>query len=114
MATTEEDLLRQLTELEAGAPPGPEPVALPEEQQLGLRSDIAAAGKVQELEDIAAMEPTPIDPYAEVEKRYETQRMFGDPYAQLPPVSEPPPEPPSPTPSPMHPGTSRTSLQSPS
>jgi len=113
MATTEEDLLRQLSELEAGAPPGPEPVALPEEQQLGLRSDIAAAGKAQELEAIAAMEPTPVDPYAEVEKRYETQRMFVDPYAQLAPGYEPPPEQKFPSRFPMEPGTSRASLQLP-
>lgn len=116
MATTEEDLLRQLAELEAGAPPGPEPVPIPEElqeQQLGLRSDIAAAGKAQELEDIAAMEPTPIDPYAEVEKRYETQRMFIDPYAQLAPGYEPPPPTEFPSPFPMERGTSRASLQLP-
>lgn len=119
MATTEEDLLRQLAELEAGAPPGPEPVPIPEEQQeqqLGLRSDIAAAGKAQELEAIAAMEPTPViaaDPYAEVEKRYETQRMFVDPYAQLAPGYEPPPPTEFPSPFPMEPGTSRASLQLP-
>lgn len=118
MATTEEELLRQLAELEAGAPPGPEPVPIPveqQEQQLELRSDIAAAGKPQELEAIAAMEPTPIttDPYAEVEKRYETQRMFVDPYAQLAPGYEPPPPTEFPSPFPMERGTSRASLQLP-
>lgn len=113
MATTEEELLQQLAQLEATAPPGPEPVPIPEEQQLELRSDIAAAGKEQELEDIAAMEPTPIDPYAEVEKRYETERMFIDPYARLAPGYEPPPEPEFPSPFPMEPGTSRASLQLP-
>ena len=113
MATTEEELLRQLAELEATAPPGPEPVPDPE-AQIGLRSDIAAAGKEQELADIAALEPTPIDdPYAEVEKRYETQRAFIDPYARLAPGYEPPEETEFPTPFPMEPGTSRASLQLP-
>lgn len=112
MATTEEELLRQLAELEATAPPGPEPVADPE-QQVELRSDIAAAAKAQEEADIAAMEPTPIDPYAEVEKRYETTRNFIDPYAQLAPGYEPPPEPEFPSPFPMERGTSRASLQLP-
>lgn len=119
MATTEEDLLQQLAQLEAGAPPGPEPVVDPE-RQLELRVDIAAEGKAQELEDIAALREEfpeipddPEDPYAGVIQRYETQRMFVDPYAQLAPGYEPPPPPEFPSPFPMERGTSRASLQLP-